>query len=1442
MQCYTEIAPPTAVSHAIVLPFLSARSNNLLVAKTSLLQIFELKTTTTQDEANSSEGLEPLPQDITAGTSNDQAFFSDVALQKLQSTSKLILVAEYPLSGTVASVARVKLIKSQSGGDALLVAFRDTKAALVEWDPERYSISTISIHYFENGLPYAPWAQDLNQCPCYLSVEPRNRCAIMRFGPRHIAIIPFRQPEDDADDDFDPDLDDPADRPIKDKTQTNGDLLTTHTPYGPSFVLSLTEMDPAIIFPVHMAFLHEYREPTCCVLYSSRAVSSAMTVERRDMLCYKVFTLDLEQQASTTILSVTRLPSDLWKIVPLPLPVGGALLLGYNEIVHVDQGGKTTAVAVNEFARQSSSFSMADQSSAGLRLEGCSIQPLGENGDMLIMLTSGDLAILSFSLDGRSVAGLGVHRVSTSQGGDIAPVGISCSSNLGRGKIFIGSEDNDSLVIGWSRKTTQIARKRSHADMLNDDSDISFDENDIEDDDDIYGGGATISRTTSRNAEPIIPSEIVFRVHDRLPNLCPTGDVTFGKLTSNNQAKTASSTISELQLVYPNGRGRSGALAVSGQEIDPVILQEVDMSSMKAVWTFHSKSSALRGLIPKGSKDTELLSPDSTFHQYLIVSETSDAESGGDSWLYTIDKGSLNKTQKGDFETEGSTVDIGNLAAGTRIVQVKTSEVRCYNSDFGLEQIIPVVDEETDADLTVIAVSFCDPYMLLLRGDSSITIFEATSSGDIEEMDRGKQLQERAWMSGCLYRPSSVDSKVYAFLMSSEGSLEVFELPNLNKPIYTTPAFQYLPGQIGDDFVKRRFAAKETLVEVLVADIGDVTTKSPHIILRTSEDDLVIYQPYYYPIPPKNSPFFHNIRWKKISQPNLSRVADIYGQEAKTAQKGSVLRRLQNIDGYSTVFQIGSARSFILKEASSLARVIKIRGHAINSMESFHTEECDRGFVSIDDMGTLRICRLQPGSRYGDTGWPTKRIRVNQEITHVAYLEKHDLYALTTTEKAEFKLPEDDNHKEWLNEDTEFLPVTDRGSVKLVHPGQWAIIDSYALDPNEIALTMTVANLETSEKTHERRSFVAVGSLVATGEDQAAAGRIHILDVVKVVPEPNRPETGFKLQSWAKEDVKGAATSIAQIGPQGFLLVAQGQKCLVRGLIEEQKLLPVAFMDIQCYVTTSKVLKGTGLFLLGDIAKGLWFSGYTEEPYKMILFGRSGSRMEVISSEFLPQDNQLNILAADADKNIHVFQYDPESAKSASGRLLIQKCTFHTGHFPVGMHLLPSTSLPNAPASSSPAPINFDEESEDEDQMSNGTGDNTPVPETNGTNGTTNGTNGTTNITAPPPVLPQQVLVVTQTGVLALITPVDELIYLRLNGLQTFLNAQLEHHCGLNPRGYRAVESERMGIKGVLDGTMLRRWTELPKQRRAEALSKLGTEEMVVRGDLERVAGGLGYL
>ena len=50
MQCYTELLPPSTVTHAVTLPFLSPNEENLVVAKTSLIQVFRLRETPTGEK------------------------------------------------------------------------------------------------------------------------------------------------------------------------------------------------------------------------------------------------------------------------------------------------------------------------------------------------------------------------------------------------------------------------------------------------------------------------------------------------------------------------------------------------------------------------------------------------------------------------------------------------------------------------------------------------------------------------------------------------------------------------------------------------------------------------------------------------------------------------------------------------------------------------------------------------------------------------------------------------------------------------------------------------------------------------------------------------------------------------------------------------------------------------------------------------------------------------------------------------------------------------------------------------------------------------------------------------------------------------------------------------------------------------------------------------
>ena len=106
-----------------------------------------------------------------------------------------------------------------------------------------------------------------------------------------------------------------------------------------------------------------------------------------------------------------------------------------------------------------------------------------------------------------------------------------------------------------------------------------------------------------------------------------------------------------------------------------------------------------------------------------------------------------------------------------------------------------------------------------------------------------------------------------------------------------------------------------------------------------------------------------------------------------------------------------------------------------------------------------------------------------------------------------------------------------------------------------------------------------------------------------------------------------------------------------------------------------------------------------------------------------------------------------------------------------------------------------------------------------------------------------QVLVTSQTGSAALVTTISEESYRRLSALQSQLINTLEHPCGLNPRAHRAVESDGIAGRGMIDGNLVRRWLDLGIQRKTEIAGRVGADTWQIRADLESIsAAGLGYL
>ncbi|KEY74035.1 hypothetical protein S7711_02625 [Stachybotrys chartarum IBT 7711] len=1428
MQAYTELVAPSAVTHALSLPLTSATANNLVVAKGSLLQIFSTIAIPAELDAQSQplSSVKPEPQFDPRLRDDDGLESSFLGGESLlvradrSNHTKLVLVAEIPLAGTVIGMARIKVKNTASGGEALLLAYKAAKMSLNQWDPQKHTLENTSLHYFEKDeLQATPWELPLGDYINYLEADPGSRCAALKFGTKNLAILPFRQSEEDLEmDGWDEDLDGP--RPVKDSAAVaNGDSDSVEAAYTPSFVLRLPMLDPALLHPVHLAFLHEYREPTFGILSSTQPASYAL----KDHMSYKVFTLDLQQRASTTILSVTGLPQDLKKVIPLPAPVGGALLVGQNELIHIDQSGKPNGVAVNPMTKQMTSFNLSDQSELELRLEGCVIEQLSiEAGEMLLILNDGRMGIISFKIDGRTVSGISIKLIAAENGGNLLQTAASCVSSLGKNVLFLGSETGDSLVVGWSKAQSLDKRKKSRQfdpDLGIDADDLDLDDDD--EDDDLYGNDSTTAKPALTANGTSKQGSITFRKHDTLLSIAPIHDFTTGRPIFPNEGEEATlhrGVTADLQLACAVGRDKAGAIAILNREIQPKVIGRFEFPEARGFWTMCVKKPIPKSLGANAPVDDDYDTP-GRYDRFMIVAKV-DLDGYETSDVYALTAAGFESLKDTEFEpAAGFTVEAGTMGKQMRVIQVLKSEVRCYDGDLGLSQILPMLDEETGAEPRVVSASIQDPYLLLVRDDTSIFVASMDSNNELEEVEKtDASLASTKWLAGCLYadtkgvfQPVQGDNgvetgqKIMMFLLSATGALHIYALPDLSKAVYVAENLAFVPPYLSPQYSVRKGAARETLTEILVADLGDTAHQSPFLILRHSTDDLTLYEPLRFQPDGGDASLTKTLTFIKSANPALAKtMAEATQDDASQQPRFVPLRRCPNVGGHSAVFLPGASPSFVLKSSKSAPRVVGLQGLGVRAMSPFHTEGCDRGFIYADSEGVARVTQLPADTNFTELGVSVKKVPLGVDVRKVAWHDPTGTYVAGCTVSEPFQLPRDDDyHKEWAREVLAFPPTLARGLLKLISPVTWTVIHDLDLEPCESIESMKTILLEVSEETKERRMLLVVGTALTKGEDLPTRGRLQVLDIVAVIPEPGRPETNRRLKPVAKEDIpRGGVTALSEIGSQGLMLIAQGQKCMVRGLKEDGTLLPVAFLDMSCYVVSATELPGTGLCLIADAFKGVWFAGYTEEPYTFKVLGKSSTRVPLLVADFLPDGEDLSIVASDADGEIHIFEFNPDHPKSIQGHLLLHRTTFSvTPNIPTSTLLLPRALPPSIPSASATHKSHV-------------------------------------------------LLLASPSGSLAALTPLGESAYRRLLSVTNQLIAALVPHGGLNPKAHRVPESTRtVGVETasgrvIIDGTVLARWAEVGAAKRAEIAGKGGYDGSVdLREELDAVLGwtGLAY-
>ena len=91
-------------------------------------------------------------------------------------------------------------------------------------------------------------------------------------------------------------------------------------------------------------------------------------------------------------------------------------------------------------------------------------------------------------------------------------------------------------------------------------------------------------------------------------------------------------------------------------------------------------------------------------------------------------------------------------------------------------------------------------------------------------------------------------------------------------------------------------------------------------------------------------------------------------------------------------------------------------------------------------------------------------------------------------------------------------------------------------------------------------------------------------------------------------------------------------------------------------------------------------------------------------------------------------------------------------------------------------------------------------------------------------------------GAFGYILPCSEKTYRRLLMLQNVLLTSIPHFAGLNPKGFRTNKTRRKELsnpnRGIIDGQLVFKFTDLPFAQRSEIAKKIGTKPIDIMDDL----------
>ncbi|XP_017972870.1 PREDICTED: cleavage and polyadenylation specificity factor subunit 1 isoform X6 [Theobroma cacao] len=1160
------------------------------------------------------------------------------------------------------------------------------------------------------------------------------------------------------------------------------------------------------------------------------------------------------------IWSAVNLPHDAYKLLAVPSPIGGVLVISANTI-HYHSQSASCALALNNYAISVDNSQDLPRSNFSVELDAANATWL-LNDVALLSTKTGELLLLTLIYDGRVVQRLDLSKSKAS-------VLTSDITTIGNSLFFLGSRLGDSLLVQFSGGSGASALP----------SGLKEEVGDIEGDvplakrlrrsssdalQDMVGGEELSLYGSAPNNTESAQKTFLFAVRDSLTNVGPLKDFSYGLRINADVNATGIAKQSNYELVCCSGHGKNGALCVLRQSIRPEMITEVELTGCKGIWTVYHKST--RSHSADLSKVTD---DDDEYHAYLIISleartmvlETAD--------LLT------EVTESVDYYVQGRTIAAGNLFGRRRVVQVYERGARILDGSFMTQELsIPSPNSESSPgseNSTVISVSIADPYVLLRMTDGSIlllvgdpatctvsintpTAFEGSKkmvSACTLYHDKGpepwlRKASTDAWLSTGV--GESIDGAdggphdqgdIYCVVCYESGALEIFDVPNFNC-VFSMENFSSGRTRLVDAYTLESSkdsekvinksseeltgqGRKENVQNLKVVELAmqrwSANHSRPFLFGILTDGTILCYHAYLFEgsenaskvedsVVAQNSVGLSNINASRLRNLRFIRIPlDAYTREEMS--NGTLSQRItifKNISGYQGFFLSGSRPAWFMVFRERLRVHPQLCDGSIVAFTVLHNVNCNHGFIYVTSQGILKICQIPSASNY-DNYWPVQKIPLRGTPHQVTYFAERNLYPIIVSVPV---------HK----------PVNQVLS-SLVDQEVGHQMDNHNLSSDELQRTYTVDEFEvrilepeksggpwetkatipmqSSENALTVRVVTLFNTTTKENESLLAIGTAYIQGedvaargrVILCSIGRNTDNPQNLVSEVYSKELKGAISALASL--QGHLLIASGPKIILHNWTGSE-LNGIAFYDAPpLYVVSLNIVKN--FILLGDVHKSIYFLSWKEQGAQLSLLAKDFGSLDCFATEFLIDGSTLSLMVSDEQKNIQIFYYAPKMSESWKGQKLLSRAEFH-----VGAHVTKFLRL----------------------QMLSTSSDRTSA---------TAGSDKTNRFA---------LLFGTLDGSIGCIAPLDELTFRRLQSLQKKLVDAVPHVAGLNPRSFRQFHSNgkahRPGPDSIVDCELLCHYEMLPLEEQLDIAHQIGTTRSQILSNLNDLTLGTSFL